>query len=79
MGHSVVLERLLSQGLSRRQRLEPRRQEVAVSLKAALGTYQGFVGLRSLLRPCRVLTDGTEKSDDVGGVPVIEVHYRRPL
>jgi hypothetical protein len=25
------------------------------------------------------LPDGTDKSDDVGGVPVIEVRYRRPL
>jgi hypothetical protein len=49
------------------------------ALKAASGTYQGFVGLRSRRRRAGWLPDGTEKSDDVGGVPVIEVRYRRPL
>ena len=50
-----------------------------VAVRAALGTCQGFVGCGHFYDRAGWLADGTEKSDDVGGVPVIDVRYRRPL
>jgi hypothetical protein len=47
--------------------------------RAALGIYQGFVVCGHFYDRAGWLPDGPEKSDDAGGVPVIEVRYRRPL
>jgi hypothetical protein len=43
------------------------------------GDTKGSRGCGHFYDRAGLLPDGTEKSDDVAGVPVIDVRYRRPL
>jgi hypothetical protein len=55
------------------------RRPTDAPLRAASGTYRGSWGCGPFYDRAGWLPDGTEKSEDVGGVPVIDVRYRRPL